>query len=338
MKTNRMKKARSLQRSAALATAALLIFTAALVCTGCPGGSGQKKPGSGGGGGSGSPPPVIGSYNAATGTLTVGSVTYMMRPIAGGSGLSLGAGAGASDNNGPHTVSLTAYHIGETEVTQELYQAVMGNNPSQFDGTSGKEPAAGEEQLKRPADTVTWFDCIDFCNKLTDGIAGLGPSERVYTVSGSGSGKTVTQDLSKKGFRLPTEAEWEWAARGSTGTVYSGSGTAAGNVAWFTGNSDSKTHQVGKKPAIPGNVHGLYDMSGNVWEWCWDLYNPAVPSGGENPTGPASGFTERTKRGGAWSTDGTACKCVYRGNTAPASPENPEHADDNIGFRIVCRP
>ena len=338
MKTNRMKKAQLLQRSAALATAALLIFTATLVCTGCPGGSGQKKPGSGGGGGSGSLPPVIGSYNAATGTLTVGSVTYMMRPIAGGSGLNLGAGAGASDNNGPHTVSLTAYHIGETEVTQELYQAVMGNNPSQFDGTSGKEPAAGEEQLKRPADTVTWFDCTDFCNKLTDGIAGLGPSERVYSVSGSGSGKTVTQDLSKKGFRLPTEAEWEWAARGSTGTVYSGSGTAAGNVAWFTGNSDSKTHQVGKKPATPGNVHGLYDMSGNVWEWCWDLYKPAVPSGGENPTGPASGFTDRTKRGGAWSTAGTACKCVYRGNTAPASPENPEHAEDNIGFRIVCRP
>ena len=214
--------------------------------------------------------------------------------------------------------------------------AVMGYTASYFDGTGTdeKKPDGMEVQLKRPVETVTWFECIDFCNKLTDGTAGLGPSERVY----SRSGTTVTQDLNKRGFRLPTEAEWEWAARGSTGTVYSGSGTAAGNVAWFTGNSDSKTHQVGKKPAIPGNVHGLYDMSGNVWEWCWDLYNPAVPSGGENPTGPASGFTERTKRGGAWSTDGTACKCVYRGNTAPASPENPEHADDNIGFRIVCRP
>ena len=330
MKTNRMKKAQLLQRSAALATAALLIFAAALVCTGCPGGSGQKKPGSGGGGGSGSLPPAIGSYNAATGTLTVGSVTYMMKPIADGSGLNLGAGAAASDNNGPHTVSLTAYHIGETEVTQELYQAVMGNNPSQFDGTSGKEPAAGEEQSKRPVDTVTWFQCIKFCNKLTDGIAGLGPSERVYTVSGT----TVTQNLSKRGFRLPTEAEWEWAARGGTADPYSG-GTVAGNVAWFSGNSNHKTHEAGKKTA---NAYGLYDMSGNVWEWCWDLYNPAVPSGGENPTGPASGFTDRTKRGGAWSTAGTACKCVYRGNTAPASPENPEHAEDNIGFRIVCRP
>lgn len=328
MKTNRMKKAQPLQRSAALATAALLIFAAALVCTGCPGGSGQKNPSQSGGGNT---PPAIGSYNAASGTLTVGSATYMMKPVPAATSQNLGVGATLStDNNGPHTVSLTAYHIGETEVTQELYQAVMGNNPSQFDGTSGKEPAAGEEQSKRPVDTVTWFQCIKFCNKLTDGIAGLGPSERVYTVSGT----TVTQNLSKRGFRLPTEAEWEWAARGGTADPYSG-GTVAGNVAWFSGNSNHKTHEAGKKTA---NAYGLYDMSGNVWEWCWDLYNPAVPSGGENPTGPASGFTDRTKRGGAWSTAGTACKCVYRGNTAPASPENPEHAEDNIGFRIVCRP
>ena len=328
MKTNRMKKAQPLQRSAALATAALLIFAAALVCTGCPGGSGQKNPSQSGGGNT---PPAIGSYNAASGTLTVGSATYMMKPVPAATSQNLGVGATLStDNNGPHTVSLTAYHIGETEVTQELYQAVMGNNPSQFDGTSGKEPAAGEEQSKRPVDTVTWFQCIKFCNKLTDGIAGLGPSERVYTVSGT----TVTQNLSKRGFRLPTEAEWEWAARGGTADPYSG-GTVAGNVAWFSGNSNHKTHEAGKKTA---NAYGLYDMSGNVWEWCWDLYNPAVPSGGENPTGPASGFTARTKRGGAWSTADTACKCVYRGNTAPAAPEDPEHADDNIGFRIVCRP
>ena len=330
MKTNRMKKAQPLQRSAALATAALLILAAALVCTGCPGGSGQKNPSQSGGGNT---PPAIGNYNATSGTLTVGSVTYMMKPITGGSGLNLGAGAGSADRNGAHTVTLTAYHIGKTEVTQELYQAVMGNNPSQFDGTSGKEPAAGEEQLKRPADTVTWFECIKFCNKLTDGTAGLGPSERVYTVSGSGSSTTVTQNLSKRGFRLPTEAEWEWAARGGTTDLYSG-GTVAGNVAWFSGNSNHKTHEVGKKTA---NGYGLYDMSGNVWEWCWDLYNPAVPSGGTDPEGPApeAGLTDRTKRGGSWDTTDDKCKCVYRGT---ASPDGPEYADEKIGFRIVCRP
>lgn len=327
MNTNRMKKAQPLQRSAALATAALLIFAAALVCTGCPGGSGQKNSG-----GSGSLPPAIGSYNAATGTLTVGSATYMMKPIAGGSGLNLGAGAGSGDNNGPHTVDLTPYHIGKTEVTQELWMAVMGSNPSQFTGS----PASGEQQSKRPVDTVTWFDCIKFCNKLTDGIAGLGPSERVYTVSGSGSGTTVTQNLSKKGFRLPTEAEWEWAARGGTGDPYSG-GTVAGNVAWFSGNSNHKTHEVGKKTA---NGYGLYDMSGNVWEWCWDLYKSAVPSGGTDPIGPAPavGLTHRTKRGGSWDRADTVCKCVYRGAADPTASDDPGYADDKIGFRIVCRP
>ncbi len=300
-----------------------------LALTSCP-----NKPGGGGGSDPGSLPPVIGSYNAASGTLTVGSVTYMMKPIPAATSQNLGMGATPlTDKNGPHTVTLTAYRMGETEVTQELYQAVMGSNPSQFNSS----PDGTEVQLKRPVDTVTWFECIDFCNKLTDGTAGLGPSERVYTVSGSGSGKTVTQNLTKRGFRLPTEAEWEWAARGSTGTVYSGSGTAAGNVAWFTGNSNSKTHQVGKKPATPGNVYGLYDMSGNVWEWCWDLYKPAVPSGGPDPTGPAPavGLTDRTKRGGSWDTTDDKCKCVYRG---AASPDGPGYADEKIGFRIVCRP
>ena len=302
-----------------ISAAGIVLPLIVLALTGCP-----NKPGGGGGSAPGSPPPVIGNYNATSGTLTVGSVTYMMKPIAGGSGLNLGAGAVAADRNGPHTVTLTAYHIGETEVTQELYQAVMGSNPSQFTGS----PASGEQQSKRPADTVTWFQCIDFCNKLTDGTAGLGPSERVYTRSGT----TVTQNLSKRGFRLPTEAEWEWAARGNTGDIYSG-GAVAGNVAWFSGNSNHKTHQVGKKPATPG----LHDMSGNVWEWCWDLYNPAVLSGnlGQDPTGPMSGFTDRTKRGGSWDTTDDKCKCVYRGG---ASPDAPAHQGNDVGFRIVCRP
>ena len=291
-----------------------------LALTSCP-----NKPGGGGGSDPGSPPPVIGNYNAASGTLTVGSVTYTMKPITVGSGLNLGAGAGSGDNNGPHTVTLTAYRMGETEVTQELWIAVMGSNPSHFTGS----PIGSEEPLKRPVETVTWFECIDFCNKLTDGTAGLGPSERVYTRSGT----TVTQNLTKRGFRLPTEAEWEWAALGGTADPYSG-GSVAGSVAWHDTISNSKTHQVAQKTA---NAYGLYDMSGNVWEWCWDLYKPTVPSGGTDPTGPAPavGLTARTKRGGSWDTTDDKCKCVYRGG---ASPDDPGYADEKIGFRIVCRP
>ena len=328
MKTNRMKKAQPLQRSAALATAALLIFAAALVCTGCPGGSGQKNPSQSGGGNT---PPAIGSYNAASGTLTVGSATYMMKPVPAATSQNLGVGATLStDNNGPHTVSLTAYHIGETEVTQELYQAVMGNNPSQFDGTSGKEPAAGEEQSKRPVDTVTWFQCIKFCNKLTDGIAGLGPSERVYTVSGT----TVTQNLSKKGFRLPTEAEWEWAAiGGSARHKWAGTNdpSQAELYAWFVTNSDAKTHEV--KHNKKANVFGLYDMCGNVAEWCWDWYgDPILMSPADDPTGPTSQSPGqgRVRRGGCYADTVQDIEAVLRRDSTSASQQ--------CGLRIVCRP
>ena len=323
MNTNRMKKAQPLQRSAALATAALLIFAAALVCTGCPGGSGQKNPG-----GSGSLSSAIGSYNAASGTLTVGSVTYMMKKINAENNATLGAASQPGNKN--HTAKLKEYWIGETEVTQELWMKVMGSNPSQFNGIGIKVPAGGDVQLKRPVDTVTWFDCIDFCNKLTDGIAGLGPSERVYTVSGSGSGKTVTQNLSKKGFRLPTEAEWEWAARGGNlSNDYSGD-TVAGNVAWFSGNSNHKTHEGGKKAA---NAYGLYDMSGNVAEWCWDIHENinAGTNLAEDYAGPIVG-SRRVRRGGDYSSPDSSCKCVFRVD------EEPDYTEDHIGFRIVCRP
>ena len=307
-----------------ISAAGIVLPLIVLALTGCP-----NKPGGGGGSAPGSPPPVIGNYNATSGTLTVGSVTYMMKPIPAATSQNLGAGAAAGDNNGSHTVTLTAYHMGATEVTQELWMAVMGYTASYFDGTGTdeKKPDGMEVQLKRPVETVTWFECIDFCNKLTDGTAGLGPSERVY----SRSGTTVTQDLNKRGFRLPTEAEWEWAARGgSTTDLYSGSNTATA-VAWHDTISNNRTHQVAQKMA---NAYGLYDMSGNVSEWCWDWYNTATPTGGINPTGPISGSV-RVRRGGAWNRTASQCRCVYRGL---GSSNDPGNGDDNIGFRIVWRP
>jgi len=211
-------------------------------------------------------------------------------------------------NETQHSVTLTAFYMGKYEVTQEQYLAVMGYNPSMYNGRSGLEPAAGEVQARRPVESVTWFDAVEFCNKLS-ALEGLNP---VYTITsieraragtslhkaGQITGASVTQDLSKNGYRLPTEAEWEYACRAGTTTRFFFGNTAAnlGDFAWygyrdsatvFMGNSGDKTHEVGKKRP---NALGLYDMYRNVAEWCWDWYadNPGTASV-TNPTGPNSG-------------------------------------------------
>lgn len=246
---------------------------------------------------------------------------------------------------GVHTVSLTAYRIGETEVTQELWQAVMSNNPSYHDGTSGKEPVSGEAQKKRPVECVNWYHAIAFCNKLSLKL-GLTPC---YTVMVSGSPidfetlaysaiptsnntdwNNTVLDMSKKGFRLPTEAEWEWAAKG--GTEYKWAGTdeksELENYAWYNANSNSKTHEVKKKQP---NGYGLYDMSGNVWEWCWDRYSSSTPTGGQDPTGAASGGY-RVRRGGSWYFDAGYAARAYR------SYDLPGYRGNDLGLRLVSRP
>ena len=172
-----------------------------------------------------------------------------------------------------HQVTLTNdYYMGKYEVTQALWQAVMGSNPSEYKGDN------------LPVETVSWNDCQKFISKLNS--------------------------LTGRMFRLPTEAEWEYAARGgkeSRGYQYSGSSNIS-DVAWYDGNSGSKTHPVGTKQA---NELGIYDMSGNVWEWCSDWYSSYSSSSQTNPTGSDSG-SARVSRGGGWFNDASYCRLSVR--------------------------
>ena len=196
------------------------------------------------------------SYNAQT--FTVKGVEFKMIKVEGGT-FSMG---GRYDDEKPvHSVTLSDYYIGETEVTQELWVAVMGSNPSEFKGDN-----------RRPVESVSWYDCQEFIKKLNQ--------------------------LTGKEFRLPTEAEWEYAARGgkySRGYEYSGSNDAD-EVAWYSDNSGRKTHSVKTKKA---NELGLYDMSGNVYEWCNDWRGRYQSYSQTNPTGPSEGES-RVIRGGSW--------------------------------------
>ena len=178
-----------------------------------------------------------------------------------------------------HSVTLSSYYIGKTEVTQALWKAVMGSNPSKFKG----------ENL--PVENVSWDDCQEFIRKLNS--------------------------LTGQNFRLPTEAEWEFACRGgnnSLGYKYSGSDNID-NVAWYDGNSGDKTHPVATKSA---NELGIYDMSGNVWEWCCDWYEYYTSGAQTNPKGPESGSI-RVHRGGSWIRDARYCRSSFRFNYFPTS-------------------
>lgn len=191
-----------------------------------------------------------------------------------------------------HQVTLSSFYICKYEVTQELWQAVMGNNPSNFTGN-----------LSRPVTFVSWYDCQKFITKLNQ--------------------------LTGKHYRLPTDAEWEYAARGgnrSNGYMYSGS-DKIDDVAWCKDSDGGITHPVGTKKA---NELGLYDMSGNVWEWVQDCYDSYSNKSQTNPTGPATG-TYRVNRGGGWSDSAWLCRVSYRSNI-----RRPEHQFGNLGFRLAA--
>ena len=225
--------------------------------------------------------------------FTVKGVKFSMIEVEGGT-FTMGAtneqGSDAySDEKTTHKVTLDSYYIGQTEVTQALWKAVMGNNPSYRKGDN------------LPVEQVSWNECQEFIKKLNA--------------------------LTGRKFRLPTEAEWEYAARGgnrSRGYKYSGSNNID-EVAWYGGNSGSKTHDVATKKA---NELGIYDMSGNVWEWCGDWYGSYSSSPQTNPVGPSSG-SARVNRGGSWIGNSGDCRVSFR---APLSPGD---SYNNLGLRLV---
>ena len=228
---------------------------------------------------------------------------------------------------GSATITLSAFKMGKYEVTQEQYEAVMGTNPSWF----SSNPTVGEIQGKRPVEKVTWFDAIEFCNKLST-KEGLTP---VYTITGRTpvtgypiTAATVTANWKNNGYRLPTEAQWEYACRaGSTTNWYFGDNESdIDYYAWYWDNSNEMTHQVGKKTA---NAWGLYDMHGNVMEWCWDWYRDYPTINQANYTGAVSG-NYRVYRGGCWGYSASYASSAYRnGNHAGFVNES------TYGFRVV---
>ena len=226
-------------------------------------------------------------------TFTVNGVSLTMVAVPGGT-FTMGAtseqGSDAFDGEKPaHSVTLRSFYIGQTEVTQELWQAVLGNNPSYKKGA------------KLPVERVSWDDCQEFIRKLNQ--------------------------MTGKNFRLPTEAEWEYAARGgnrSRGYKYSGSNNI-GDVAWYGDKIGSSTHEVATKRA---NELGLYDMSGNVWEWCSDWYGSYSSSAQTNPTGPSSGSL-RVFRGGGWGDFAGFCRVSGRNRRSPGDRGN------GVGLRLA---
>ena len=238
-------------------------------------------------------PKVSSSYTPEVRTYYANGVSFQMVEVKGGT-FTMGAteeqGSYVKSEEKPaHQVTLSSYMIGKTEVTQELWEAVMGSNPSYFKGSN------------LPVEQVSWEDCQTFIRKLNA--------------------------LTGKNFRLPTEAEWEFAVRGgnkSRGYKYSGSNTLS-NVAWYDDNSSYKTHPVATKAP---NELGIYDMSGNVWELCSDWFDSYSSSSHYNPTGLNRGSV-LVHRGGSWINDAGYCRVSNRGFYHPA------RRSSGLGLRLA---
>lgn len=246
-------------------------------------------------------PPVQVAVPMSDLTITANGVSFAMKPVEGGTFQMGSNDSEAYDWEKPvHSVTVSSFYMAETEVTQALWKAVMGTEPT-YNGGWETQYGRGNNY---PAYRVSWNDCQEFIRKLNS--------------------------LTGKNFRLPTEAEWEYAARGgnkSNGCKYAGS-NSIGSVAWYDDNSGSSTHEVRTKSP---NELGLYDMSGNVWEWCQDWYGNYSSGSQTNPQGPSSG-SGRVLRGGGWDGIAATCRVTNRDSSAP------DRRIISNGFRVVLVP
>jgi formylglycine-generating enzyme required for sulfatase activity len=283
----------------------LILF--ALVFAACPSAGGPAET-----------PLVIEMVQISGGTFMIGSPT---------------SEPGRNSDETQHQVTLSSFSIGKYQVTQGQYQAVMGTNPSSY-----RTPPDGENPARRPVERVSWYDAVEFCNRLSE-MEGLAPYYAIGKTT-SDPNNTNSDDTHKwlvmpnagsNGYRLPTEAEWEYACRAGTTTAYNTGASISDDTGWYRDNSGSRTHEVGKKPA---NAWGLHDMHGNVWEWCWDWYNSSgsyyssAAAAGPDPAGPVSGPC-RVYRGGSWYYDGQHLRSAFRYFV------NPSFRSNSIGFRLV---
>ena len=238
-----------------------------------------------------------------------------------------------------HTVRISQpFYMSAYEVTQGEYEQVMGTNPSKF-----SSKLSGQGKSKLPVVNVSWYDAIEFCNKLCaqDGF----PAYYTLTTAPRASGSIQSASVSVaggKGYRLPTEAEWEYACRANTttpfhfGSVLNGDNANANvnvNDPYGTTTKGNYLKQMTTVGSYPANSFGLHDMHGNVWEWCCDVYDKAAYQGRSGTTVDPltkTGSESRVLRGGSWNLNAWYMRSAHReGNT-------PDNGADDIGFRVVC--